>query len=305
MSESPVRTSSFFYYQVLIFLIVFIWAIIGFEVAQFQLLPLYETLLPWIAWSLFTLISIIPAITAVTWRMKTRVVFTEPAWNFREREVTLEEYETMIKQYRSEYQNYLSYIDLRLVLLACILSIIAVTFPIILIRTTFLLIAATPILFGLVVLFYGLVCSSIVFKSVPNETTPHFPIILTKTISPTIQKLQRAAGISWTGVSLTLGEASGFYTIRNVLPLSRIEGIESVATLRAKIDDDGEVSKIESILILDESGSPIVVGEVEASASPRQITELVQKTLNEYIEAKGEDELLDEVLEDVNHFLNQ
>ena len=102
-----------------------------------------------------------------------------------------------------------------------------------------------------------------------------------------------------------MGEASGFYTIRNVLPLSRIEGIESVATLRAKIDDDGEVSKIESILILDESGSPIVVGEVEASASPRQITELVQKTLNEYIEAKGEDELLDEVLEDVNHFLNQ
>ncbi|MFW9805654.1 MAG: hypothetical protein ACFFFK_02865 [Candidatus Thorarchaeota archaeon] len=305
MTESPVKTGSFFNYQVLIFIVVFIWSIIGFEVAQFQLLPLYETLLPWIAWSLFTLISIIPAITAVTWRMKTRVVYIEPEWNFREREVSLKEYETMIKQYRSEYRNYLSYIDFRLVLLACILSIIAVTFPIILIRTTFLLIAATPILFGLTVLFYGLVCSSIIFKLIPNEATSHFPIIPMKTISPSVLKLQRAAGISWTGVRMNLGEASGFYTIRNVLPLSRIEGIESVATLRAKIDDDGEVSKIESILMLDESSSPIVVGEVDASASTRLITELVEKTLNVYIKAKGEDELLDEVLEDITHFLKQ
>jgi len=300
LSEGPIRTGSFFLYQVAISLVVFIWGFIGFEVAQFQLLPIYETPSTWIAWSVFVFISIIPAITGITWRMKTNVEFTEPEWNFREREVTLSEYETMMVQYRNEYRNFLSIVDYRLIVLAILLSIIAVTSPFVLMRTTFLLIAATPVIFGFMVLLFGLVCSSLIFKFIPNDLTPHFPFVSAKSLESTVRIMQQTPGISWTGIGMTIGEAGGFYTVRDVSPISKIEGIESAATIRCHL---GESGKIESILILDESKSPIVIGELTGIVSSAELIKLVHKTLSVYVKAKGEDEFLEEVLEEVTHFM--
>jgi hypothetical protein len=305
LTEGPLRTGSFLSYQILIFLILFIWAFIGFEVAQFQLVRLYESPFTWIAWATFVLVSLIPAVTAVTWRMKTLILFTEPEWNFREREISLSEYERMMKQYRSEYRNFLSIIDYGHVLLAFIISICAVIIPFLLMRTTIILIAATPVLFGLCVLLFGLFCSSIIFKLIPNEATPHFPSFSDKYLRPMIVMMQATPGISWTGVSVVLGEASGFYTIRNVTPVSRIEGIEGVAKIQGIFDESGQVTKVVSILSLDDSEKMNVIDQSSADYSTRKLTEMVYKTLQAYIEAKGTDEIMDEVLEEVTFFMKQ
>lgn len=305
MSEGPFRTGSFLYYQIAIFLIVFIWGYIGFEIAQFHLLSLYETPFTWIAWAVFALVSNIPAITAVTWRMKTRISFTEPDWDFREREVSLSEYEKMMKQYRSEYRNFLSTIDYGLILIACIISATAVTFPFLLMRTTFLLIAATPVIFGFLVLIIGLVCSSIIFKFIPNDTISQFSVVSEKSLRPSIKMMEMTPGTSWTGVSVMLGEAFGYYTIRDATPVARIEGIESVAKIHGILDESDHVSKLVSLLTLDDSDTPKVIGETSGELNPTQIAELVLRTLLAYTETKGADELLDEVLEDVTLFLKQ
>ena len=104
---------------------------------------------------------------------------------------------------------------------------------------------------------------------------------------------------------MTLGEASGYYTIRDVNPISRIEGIESVAKIQSSIDEYGNVSKIVSYLYLDDVDEPKVIAELTGEITHRQLAEIVQKTLHSYIEARGEDEILDEVLEEITHFLNQ
>ena len=305
MTERPVKTGSFLNYQILIFLIVFIWAFMGFEVAQFQLITLYETPYNWIAWCVFILVSSIPAITAATWRMKTNIKFIEPEWDFREREVTLYEYGNMMKHYRSEYRNFLSVIDIGLILLAWILSVVAVALPFLLMRTTFFLIAATPVIFGFLVLIFGLVSSSILFKFIPNDATPQFPSMSEKLLRPSIETMESIPGISWSGVSMMLGEASGYYTIREVTPVCRIEGIESVAKIRGILDESNHVSKLVSTLSLDNSDTPRVIGESSGEITSKQITEMVHKTLLAYIETKGEDEMLDEVLEEVTFFMKR
>ena len=305
LSEGPVRTGSFLNYQILIFIIVFVWAFMGFEVAQFQLLSLYETPYNWISWAVFLLVSIFPAITAVTWRMKTNVEFSEPEWDFREREVSLDEYGDMMKHYRSEYRNFLSAIDIGLILLAWILSVIAVVLPFLLMRTTIFLIAATPVIFGFLILLFGLVCSSILFKFIPNDATPLFPSMSEKSLRPPIKVMESIPGISWTGVSVMLGEAVGYYTVRNATPVARIEGIESVAKIQCIMDESNHVSKLVFTLTLDNSNTPTVIGESSGEMTPKHITEMVQKTILAYIEAKGEDDLLDEVLEEVTYFLKR
>jgi hypothetical protein len=273
--------------------------------AQFQLLPLYETPLTWIAWAAFILASIIPPIIPVVWRMKTQIIYVEPEWDFRKREVSQSEYSAMVKQYRNEYRDFLSIIDYRLLLLAFMIALTAITVPFLLMRTNFFVIAATPLIFGILVLFFGLVCSSILFKFIPNEATPYFPVVSEKALHASIERMQTTPGISWAGVSMTLGEASGYYTIRDANPISRIEGVESVAKIQGSLDESGNVSKIVSTLSLDEGDVPKVIWEHTGEISHRQLADIVLKTLQAYIDARGEDEILDEVLEEVGGFLNQ
>ena len=305
VSEGPIRAGSLFYYQIAMFLLVFIWAFMGFEVAQFQLLLIYDDPFNWIVWAIFIQASMIPAIAPVIWRMKTRVQYVEPDWDFREREVSLNEYDTMMKQYRGEYRNVLSVVDYELILLALLIAVIAVTAPLLLMRTTFLLIAATPVIFGLLVLCLGLVFASALFKFIPNEATLHFPFVAATIMRPSIEIMQRTPGISWTGVSITLGESDGYYTVRNATPVSRIEGIESIAKLQGVCDESGRMSQVVSFINLDESSTPEILDKSSGEISTRQLASMVERVLQTYIENKGPDEFLDEVLEEVSDYLKR
>lgn len=303
MAEGPVKTGSLISYQIIVFLIVIIWTFIGIEVAEVRLLSLFEAPLTWIGWAVFVLISLTPAITAVAWRMKTRMRFIEPEWEFREREVSFSEYEVMMKQYRGQYRNFISMADYHQILLALILAIAAIASPFYLMRTTVFLIAASPFIFGFFVLLFGLVYSSVIFKFIPNEATPHFPLVSDRLLRPLIELMQKIPGISWAGIGMTIGEASGYYTIRNIIPVSRIEGIESVSLIQGVIDESGHLSKFASKLHLDGSDSSTLVDETSIDSSIKQLTEMVYKTLQTYIETKGADEILDEVLDEVMRFL--
>lgn len=304
LTEGPIRIGSFRTYQIALFLIVFVWAVIGFEVAQVQLVPLYEKPLSWIAWSVFVLVSIVPPVAAVAWRMKTQVIYVDPLWNLRDRETTLTEYKEMMKEYQKEYRDFLSETDYGLIALASIIAFTAVTTPFVLMRTVLTLIALTPGIFGFFVLLFGLVCASIVFKIMPNEATPHFPTISEKSLHPLIELMHKSPGLSWVGVKLVLGEASGYYSIRSVSPVARIEGIESAALIQGEPDEEGNFSKLSATIVLDESSSQKVTEHSSGEISTRLIAELVLRLLETYIKEKGEEDFLDEVIEEVSAFLS-
>lgn len=305
MDEGPVTTGSLLSYQILIFIILIIWSFMSFEIAQVQLLPLYETPFAWIAWAMFALVSIIPCITVVAWRMKTRIRFSEPEWSFRERDVSLSEYEAMMKQYRSQYRSFLSIVDYYQIFLAILLSAIAIAIPFPLMRANIFLIAASPLIFGFLVLMFGLICSSIMFKLIPNEATSYFPIVSGGILRPWIELMEKTPGISWSGVNLLLGESGGYYTIRDVCPISRIEGIESVSKIKCVLDESGHPQKTLATITLDDSDGSRVIDEHVGVPSLKKLTQIVHKTLQTYISSKGADEILNEVLEEVAYYLKR
>ena len=303
MTESPIRTDSLLIYQIAIFLIVLIWTFIGIEVAQYQLPLLYESPLTWVIWSVFVFTSFIPVATGLAWRMKTQVRFSQPDWDIREREISLAEYRDMIKQYVREYRNFLSIIDYGLILFACVVSASAVGFPFLLMRMSVLVIAITPMIFGFLVLLFGIIWSSFMFKFIPNDATSCFSIVPTKSLSHIIEMMEGTPGISWVGVSVTLGEAFGYFIVQDASPVSRIEGIESVAKIRGIVGESGHVSKLLSTLELDNEEESQIVVEISGEFTTRVIANTVLKTLQNYLEAKGTDEFIEEVVEEVTAFM--
>ena len=96
MTEEPLISKSPFPYQIAIFIIVNLWGYMSFEVAQYQLIFLYEFPLAWIGWSNLVLLSLLPVLGVSTWKLKDRVQLQDPEWNFKNREVGLKEFIPLI-----------------------------------------------------------------------------------------------------------------------------------------------------------------------------------------------------------------
>ena len=305
MTEAPLELKSQLFSQGVIFIVVVVWGFMGFEIAQYRLVNLYESPIEWISWATFLFISMFPVLVGITWKMKTTISYTEPTWDFRERDITVPEYESMMKQYRGAYQHVLSIIDYSMICLSALLFPAAILIPFALMRTTFYLIAATPVVFGLLVMIFGIVFANFTYKYIPNEATPHFSYISPTPLRNFVRLMEQAPGISWAGVHATIGEAGGYFTVREPKPVARIEDIESVARVECQLGDSGDLIRVTSVLQLDGSEELVVADESPDQLTPYLVAQIVRKTLLAYIEARGEKELLEEVLEDVETHLKR
>jgi hypothetical protein len=232
----------------------------------------------------------LPVLSAISWRMKTNISYNEPTWDLREREITMTEYRDMMKQYRGAYQHVLSTIDYPMILVAAVLFVGAILFPFVTMSTSIYLIAATPIIFGLFVLPFGIVFANVVFKFIPNKATQVFSISYPKSLSRIVRLMRQAPGISWTGVHVTLGEASGYFT---------------VTKLECLLGESSGLISVRSLLQVDSEEPTLIAEESLNQLTPTVIAQMVKKTLLAYIEAKGESELLEEVLEEVEIYLKR
>ncbi len=305
MNAAPIEFKSQFYLKGVTFIVVLAWGFMGFEIAQYHLLNLYENPIEWISWASFLFISILPVLIGISWKMKTDIKYSEPKWDFREREVTISEYEKMIKQYRRAYQIVLSIIDIPSLGITVLLFSTAILAPFVLMRTTFYLIAATPIIFGFLVLLFGVVFTNLTFKYIPNDSTPHFSYTQTSLLSKVVRLIGQSPGISWVGVRIIIGEAGGYFTIREPKPVARIEDIESAARIECQFDDSGDQFRVRSILQLEGSEESVVVDDTPDQLTPYLVAQIVQKTILSYIETRGGSELLEEVLDDLDTYLKR
>ncbi|MCJ7817333.1 MAG: hypothetical protein MUP60_00650, partial [Candidatus Thorarchaeota archaeon] len=96
MTESSIISKSPLPYQIVIFIIVNLWAFMCFEVAQYQLVLIYQNPLAWIGWSNLVLVSMLPVLGVSVWKLKDRVQLQTPKWDFKIREVSLREFENMV-----------------------------------------------------------------------------------------------------------------------------------------------------------------------------------------------------------------
>ncbi len=305
MTEVPIISKSSLPYQIAIFIIVHMWAFMCFEVAQYQMVTLYQSPLSWIGWSTLVLASMLPALGSSTWKLKNRVQLQNPNWKYKVREVNLQEFEEMIKNYNTSYRYLLSSVDYLLLVLLSICYVAVIALPFYLMRTNSLVIGATPIILAFFTIVFGLLFSYFIFKFIPNSATPEFPTHQPRRFRKAISFLAHSPGIFWSGVRLTIGEAGGFYTIRSPIPVARIEGIEGAARIEGEIDSSGNLTRIIPVFESDGIAPTEKIGDIIAPITPIKTVQLVRLMIREYIRHRGGEEILDDVLEDIDTFLSK
>jgi len=305
MTEVPIISKSSLPYQIAIFVVIHMWAFMCFEVAQYQMVTLYQSPLSWIGWATFVLISMLPALGLSVWKLKVRVQLQNPNWKFKVREVNLQEFEAMIKNYNASYRYLLSSVDYLLVILLSICYVTVIALPFYLMRTNSLVIGATPIIIALFTIIFGLLFSYFAFKLIPNSATPEFPTHQPRRFRKAILFLAHSPGIFWSGVRLTLGECGGFYTIRSPIPVARIEGIEGAARIEGEIDSSGNLIHIIPVFESDGIARSEKIGDIIEPITSIKTAQLVRLIIHEYMRQSGGEDILDDVLEDIDTFLNK
>jgi hypothetical protein len=305
MTEEPLISKSPFPYQIAIFIIINLWAYMGFEVAQYQLVILYEAPLSWIGWSTLVLLSLLPILGVSTWKLKDRVQLQNPEWDFKNREVGFKEFREMVTNYNSSYRYLLSSIDYLVLLTLCICYTLMIVLPFFLMRSTVLIIQMTPIIVALIVIVFGLLFSFFIFKYIPNSATPEFPSHHPRRLQKPVQFLTGIPGIFWAGIRLTIGESGGFYTMRNPISIARIEGIEGAARLECHLDQSGAISNIVPVFEQENFNPSKELVAVTEPVTPVKTTHLIRSMIQEYIKHSGGEEILEDVLEDIDTFLRK
>jgi hypothetical protein len=305
MTKEPLISKSSLPYQIGIFLIVNLWGFMIFEVAQYQLIVLYEVPLAWIGWSNLVLLTLLPALGVSTWKFKDRIQLQNPKWNFKIREVGFKEFKEMVASYNSSYRYLLSSFDYLVFLLLCICYVLVIALPFFLMRTTVLIIQMTPLLITLIVIVFGLLFSFFIFKYIPNSATPEFPSHKSRKLQKPIQFLVGIPGIFWAGVRLTIGEAGGFYTMRNPISIARIEGIEGVARLECHLDQSGVISSIVPVFEMENFKKSEKLAPITKPITAVKTAHLVRSMIQEYIRHSGAEEILEDVIEDIDIFLRK
>lgn len=305
MTDAPLTMKSPYLYQIIIFIVINLWGFMGFEVAQYQLVTLYETPFSWISWISLVLISMTPVLGVSVWKLKDRVQIENPEWDFKVREVGLKEFEEMMSNYTSNYRFLLSSIDIPLLLLLAISYTLTVVLPFTLMRSVLLIIQMTPVIVAFCVIVFGLLYSFLIFKYIPNSATPEFPLYSPRKMKPAVLFLSGIPGIFWAGIRLTIGEAGGYYTIRDPIPVCRIEGIEGVARIECALDKRNEITSISPIIEMEDFKKSDKFKDVTSPITLLQVTHLVKSIIEAYIEQAGGEELLHDVLEDIDTFLRK
>ena len=305
MTEEPIISKSPFPYQIAIFIFINLWGFMSFEVAQYQLPILFEAPLSWFGWSNLVLLSLLPALGVSTWKLKDRIQLLNPEWDFKTREVGIKEFREMVASYKSSYRYLLSSFDYLMLLLLCICYASVIALPFFLLHTTALIIQMTPILIALLVIIFGFLFSFFIFKYIPNAATPEFPSHDPSRLQKSVNFLVGIPGIFWVGIRLTIGEAGGFYTMRNPKPIARIEGIEGIARLECEIDQSGVILSIIPVFEMENFKPSKELGGVTESITPVNTTHLVRSMIQEYIQHSGGEEILEDVLEDIDMFLRK
>ncbi|MDH4213578.1 MAG: hypothetical protein OEV85_06625 [Candidatus Thorarchaeota archaeon] len=305
MVESPVISKSIIFYQIGIFVIIQVWAIMAFDIAQYQMVTLYETPFEWLGWASLLFLTLMPILSVLAWKMKENIEFKDIEWNYKLREVNFNEFSLMIKGYNQSYRQIIATLDVRLLPLsaACFMGALFLPFP--LMRLNPLVIALTPIIIAVFLVVFGLLFSYLVFKFVPNSATHEFPTYEPHTFRTSISFLSHLPGIFWSGVRLTIGEAGGFYTIRKPHPVARIEGIEGAVRIDCTIDHRGSISDMTALVDSENSQESSIIGRIEAPITTLDAVHLIRKTLEMYIKSKEDEDLLEDVLEEIDAFLGK
>jgi hypothetical protein len=298
-SQSPSQPPSWQFY-IPLFAVIIAWSIFGIEIASYDLLTIGVRPFEWLISGSLLILTLIAPIGIIAWRVKSSTTFSNPNWEFRVREIDIMEFESMMKDYVKAYSHFLSITPLVQIVFLFLLSAVALTFPFILFSISPVLLIYAPMIFGIFLVLIGLVLARVLNSLMPSDVGKHFPFTPSNLLRKSTNDLERIPGVSWVGIRLRIGEYMEYYTIRDCVPIARIEGIESVGSLVGTIDVHGELTRVTSHLVrgveTDDGSSQI---ESLENPTPEGTLELVKRVLFEYVKFRGSNEILDDVLHEL------
>jgi hypothetical protein len=286
-------------YQIVLFALIQIWSLMTFETAMYQLVLLFEKPWSWLLWCSVLIATQIPVLGVFVWWTKQRVDAGPFDWEFRDREVTLSEFGNMMDQYTHDYQYIISRVDYRLLGCAVLVGVVLAASPYVLLPTNELVISLTPAALGLLMMALGIVLSLFLFRLVPSPLCQDFPHYSTRRVRIGVSNLRDLPGTTWVGVRMSIGESHGLYTIRSPRVIARVEDIESVARLQCELSQRGHLKTAEAI-IERRGGDEDVLSVLTDDISRFNLTILVRRLLEEYANERGDDEFLEEIIEEVD-----
>jgi hypothetical protein len=249
--------------------------------------------------SLAAFTSMLFPIILIAWKLKNRIDYEEPTWDFRIREVPISEYGVMMKDYVREYSHLISRVLWLDILLLLILGVVGTALPFIL-QFSIPLVLLSPYLYGASMLAFGIILAHFLIQMIENDATGVFLFVPPSRFERALVEFSLVPGLSWIGIRIAIGEASGFYIIRDPVVVGRVEAIESSGRLDGVVDKRRNLIEVTGHLTLQPDEDPLAKTiRSDTAISSAQILDLVRWTLREYVSKRGSDELLSEVIEDV------
>ncbi len=285
------------YYAVLLFSIIILWAVLSIEILFMLFGILVSDSTSWLSVSVPLLLIYPLPLAATIWRMKWSLEITEPEWEFKDQYISFSEFRTISKDYRSNYTLFTSRFALERVVLVAMVLVFSMSLPFILDSLLFPILVFLPQLFGLLTILLGILYTSLFFAIIPGPLNHEFPLYPHKPIRRGLRLLSDIPALSWIGVCVRIGYWSGYYTIREPLLAAKIEGLESVATLLCSVTQDGAISYAWVHNEMEHEGFPKIPKKARPTSD--DIIDMVREVVKWYSLVSPENEVLDDVMFDL------
>lgn len=300
MSDTVVTYKPMLPLYILLFALLVAWTFLAVEVAQYSIVTAITTPTVWISSSITVLLSLTPFVLAIAAWIKSRVTYDAPDWDFQIREIAYDEFDHMMKDYAKGYAHIVSRMDPILLLVVILSFLLSCGLPLLILSLSILLAAHVPYLFGALVLVYGLALAVFIHRIGRNGASDDFPLHSKSPIRAAIQTLSATPGVSWAGVRLSIGEAGGYYTIRNPTPVARIEAIEGSVQIEMKVDSLGRLSiGAATVVGGDQSEDKSKEIHLDPTTAVEQLANLVKWSVATYVEEHGSNEFVEELMEEL------
>ncbi len=300
MSADPIAYRSLMPYYALMFAVLLTWIVIGEELSQYGLLAAVSDPMSWARMAAAVMGTMSAPIAVLSWKMKQQVSVTSLDWKLHERDIEYSEFEALLRGYYKAYSHLMNRVGWMSVTITASIAVAAIMLPNAVVAYIPELIAIAPYLFGFLLLPFGLMAGRTVYMAAPNDASIEFPWVSWKRIWRPIELLEETSGLSWAGVRLTIGEAGGYFTVRNPRAIGRIEGIESSAWIEVEVDESGRpIDAVARVALSSHERELRPPRPATGELARHDLEDLVRTCFREYVSDRGSDEMLDGIMEDL------
>ena len=120
-----------------------------------------------------------------------------------------------------------------------------------------------------------------------------------------MDKMWDTTGISWSGIRMTIGRSDGYFLIRETKAIGRIEGIESVGSIECDKNEMNHYSAVSIMQLGPDSTITLSLDTDYPTIEDLDLDDLVKRTLIRYIDLKGVNELLEDIIQDLGITLSE